>query len=133
MPLVLYHRVNEYVTGICTLILASERFIVYCKPDKVDTYLTRTKRKVIYSVATVVIIALTIFEISYRFKTFHHWQYFNCSYGFLEGEIQSFYSMIATGIIFFAVPAVISIVMYICIFVVLFRAQSRRVLIMTSS
>ncbi|XP_075251809.1 uncharacterized protein LOC142344164 [Convolutriloba macropyga] len=126
VPLVLYHRINEYVTGICTLILATERFIVYCAPNKVSVLLTPRMRLITYLSSTVFIIAITIFEIVFRYKTFNHWQFLNCSYGFVPGFNASFYSMIVTGIIFFAIPALVSIFMYIRIFMVLFNAEGRK-------
>ncbi|XP_075246595.1 uncharacterized protein LOC142340070 isoform X2 [Convolutriloba macropyga] len=125
-PLVLYHRVNEYVTGLCMLVLATERFIIFCKPEKVDVLLTVGKRKLLYTIMTVTLIGLTAFEILYRYYTFEIYQYLNCSYGFLPGDHASFLSMIGTGVVFFIIPAGFSLVMYVAILFVLFNAEGER-------
>ena len=61
LPNFAMRRLNEYGFGLCSLLLAYDRYVSICKPTEKNTLLSSHRRKKLYSTATVIIfLSITI-------------------------------------------------------------------------
>ena len=101
-------RFNIYSTGYCVLAIAIERFILVCHPFKVNTLLTKTKRKIVALLLTVFILGYSSMDFICRYFSFIYRASDvkeNC-YG------NRFVDAIIESVVFFAIPAVATIALY---------------------
>ena len=61
LPQLAMTRVNEYGFGLCSLLLAYERFILICKPTRKPILLSSTRKKKLYAaVSSIIIISIVL-------------------------------------------------------------------------
>ncbi len=126
LPVLMYHRVNECVTGMCTLVLAAERYIVFCQPQNIERFLSKTNRKVIYTIMTIVILCVTCFEATLQMFNFYFFWHSDCMYGALPGFYGQLLSTVLSAILFYVIPAIASVTMYALIIKNLLQIQTQR-------
>ncbi len=68
--MVLVSRIPELFTGICTLGLAAERFILVVLPYDASTLLCKRNRVVVYSIIVAITTALTCVELSFQYISY---------------------------------------------------------------
>ena len=71
-------RMNEYAYGICSLLLAYERYVCVCKATEKSTLHSSQRRKKIYVFATMIIVCTTIADAIHSYIK----QKWNCTYAF---------------------------------------------------
>ncbi len=130
LPRFLVSRVPEHFTGLCTLTLAVERFILITMPLDAGRLLSKWNRVVAYSVVLGVATSFTVFEASYQFsqrellKTVQVENVDNptCMFFPLMGLERQYLSLVS-AICLYAVPAAICIGLYGKVAVVLMKRQ----------
>ena len=61
LPNLALTRVNEYGFGLCSLLLAYERFILICKPTEKSTLLSSTRKKKMYAaISSMIVVPILI-------------------------------------------------------------------------
>ena len=78
MPHLVLVRVNEYAFGICSFLLAYERFVCVCKVTQKSTLLSGKRRRKMYFLGTFSIISITIADSVFSYLK-SNW---NCIYAF---------------------------------------------------
>ena len=71
LPHLMLFRLNEYGHGLCSLLVAYERFVLVCKPTEKWSLLSRQKRKISYTIVTIFILAAVSAEIIYHYFERH--------------------------------------------------------------
>ena len=71
-------RMNEYAYGICSLLIAYERYVCVCKVAEKSALLSTQKRKKIYFISTLIILCTTISDGIHSYIK-HKWY---CTYAF---------------------------------------------------
>ena len=79
LPELFLQRLNEYGSGICSLLLAFDRYVNICRPTDAKVILARDKRQKWYFISTIVIICSFVCDAVIRYAT-HDW---NCHWGFI--------------------------------------------------
>ena len=78
VPSLFMIRLSEYGFGICSVVIAYERYILVVKAAEKDSILTSRKRKLIYSISTLIILGSFAADAIYA-KTMN---YIKCWFGF---------------------------------------------------
>ena len=78
VPSLFMIRLSEYGFGICSVVIAYERYILVVKAAEKDSILTSRKRKLIYSISTLIILGSFAADAIYA-KIMN---YFQCWFGF---------------------------------------------------
>ena len=78
LPKLVMIRLNEYSYGICSLLLAYERYVCVCRATQKSTLLSSQKRKKMYAAATLVILFTTLADGIQSYVK----QKWNCYYAF---------------------------------------------------
>ena len=78
MPNLVMVRFNEYAFGICSALLAYERYVCVCKVTQKTTLLSGKRRRKLYFLATFLIISITIADSVFSYLK-SNW---NCFYAF---------------------------------------------------
>ncbi len=107
LPLMLVVRLPEIFTGICSVSLALERYLLV-HPAGAQDLLCRRNRIVAYSIAATLTLLLTLFEAVYNFV--YNFQPYSCmffpSFGYKE------YSSVVSAVLLYLIPASTSVAIY---------------------
>ncbi len=119
VPRVLVGRIPEYFTGLCTLTMAVERYILIIYPFKADQFLRKRNRIAVYSIITTLCFGFSFSEIAahsltFGDKTYEPYDYlFQTCYFFPKLGMSHYYSSLATATVFFLIPASICFFLYV--------------------
>ena len=107
-------RIPETFTGLCTLVLALDRFVLIVLPLRSAQLLTRTNRIVVYTLLTVPALALNLFEAAKRSQeAMTHEVKNDICLLFPDIELLSFTNIShATALLFYFTPGLLSLLLY---------------------
>ena len=79
LPELLVERLSVYSNGLCSAVLAYERYVMVCKPYEKDQILTEKRRYKTYAVLSLTILFSLLLDGLIRYRTYD----FSCSFGFM--------------------------------------------------
>ena len=126
-PLILFLRVPEYFTGLITLALALERYILIVKPFRASELLTKRNRVISYSILTLTGITFSVLDVTVRLPRYAigEYQIQRCFSGpFGTTDESKAISMLVLTLFFYAIPAVGSLGLYFQVIRVLSKKKT---------
>ena len=123
LPHLFITRLNEYGNGLCSILIAYERFVLICKPTQKDTLLSKKRRRLGYVIITTIIVLIFAGESFYHY----FYRHFTCYYLIQEFEHAQFGHLInlISNLVFSVLPALLCCYYYSCIAKVLFSRQKK--------
>ena len=115
LPDYLITRIPENFTGLCTLTLALDRFILVVFPFQSEQLLSTRNRLLAYSLLTALTFGITSYELQYYFRRIINSEYFGRCYHvpntFFLASPQKVSFMFAASL--YALPAFVSVLLYL--------------------
>ncbi len=126
-PSVLFIRVPEYFTGLLTLVLALERYILVVHPFSANELLTKRNRTVCYSILTLVSVLCCVVDVGIRINHYEASPKDSilCYLSPLGRNLTSANnSALIIGLFTYAIPAVVSLSLYLKVILVLLKKKT---------
>ena len=105
LPRIFIMRLNEYGNGLCSALIAYERFVMICKPLSQSTLLGSRRQKIRYVIVTVIIFSIFVGECVNEFMQGHYRCHF-VNIGINNDQLQGHLLNLASNLLFSLVPAI---------------------------
>ena len=122
LPHLFIIRVNEVGFGLCSILIAYERYNLLCKPTEKSTLLSKRRRQTSYVLITLTIISVSVAESVYHY-IYRHYECLFLVRGFANAKVGHLLNL--SSILVFSLPASLCCYCYFKVAKVLFSRKKK--------